>query len=192
MDMYSLQNPNPSFDLSELDVLDLISTILLEDDFDNGFHGFGEDYHLSYPSSPVVTSPPDLVSSEDPLLAGLLVGCGANSLTNSIMTTRMIPNETRKRKGDDALKPQRVAFKTKSKLDVLDDGYRWRKYGKKPVKNSPNPRNYYKCTSGGCQVKKIVERWNDDSSYVITQYDGVHTHESPSSNYYNNNYNHHQ
>jgi hypothetical protein len=25
-------------------------------------------------------------------------------------------------------------------VDVLDDGYRWRKYGKKMVKNSPNPR----------------------------------------------------
>jgi len=24
--------------------------------------------------------------------------------------------------------------------EVLDDGYKWRKYGKKSVKNSPNPR----------------------------------------------------
>jgi hypothetical protein len=35
---------------------------------------------------------------------------------------------------------ERVAFKTKSEIEVLDDGYRWRKYGKKMVKNSPNPR----------------------------------------------------
>ncbi|KAF3440475.1 hypothetical protein FNV43_RR18759 [Rhamnella rubrinervis] len=34
----------------------------------------------------------------------------------------------------------RVAFRTKSELEVLDDGYKWRKYGKKSVKNSPNPR----------------------------------------------------
>ncbi|XP_073107047.1 uncharacterized protein [Elaeis guineensis] len=34
----------------------------------------------------------------------------------------------------------RIAFKTKSELDILDDGYKWRKYGKKTVKNSPNPR----------------------------------------------------
>ena len=34
----------------------------------------------------------------------------------------------------------KVAFKTKSELEVLDDGYKWRKYGKKMVKNSPNPR----------------------------------------------------
>lgn len=35
---------------------------------------------------------------------------------------------------------KRVAFKTKSEIEILDDGYRWRKYGKKMVKNSPNPR----------------------------------------------------
>ena len=34
----------------------------------------------------------------------------------------------------------KVAFRTKSELEVLDDGYKWRKYGKKMVKNSPNPR----------------------------------------------------
>lgn len=35
---------------------------------------------------------------------------------------------------------ERVAFKTKSEVEILEDGYRWRKYGKKMVKNSPNPR----------------------------------------------------
>ncbi|GKV25271.1 hypothetical protein SLEP1_g34732 [Rubroshorea leprosula] len=67
----------------------------------------------------------------------------------------------------------------KSEMEVLDDGYKWRKYGKKSVKNSPNPRNYYKCSSGGCHVKKRIERDREDSSYVITTYEGVHNHESP-------------
>jgi len=35
---------------------------------------------------------------------------------------------------------ERFAFKTISEIEVLDDGYRWRKYGKKMVKNNPNPR----------------------------------------------------
>lgn len=36
---------------------------------------------------------------------------------------------------------EKVAFKTKSEdVEILDDGYKWRKYGKKKVKNSPNPR----------------------------------------------------
>jgi len=34
----------------------------------------------------------------------------------------------------------RVVFRTKSEIEIMDDGYKWRKYGKKRVKNSPNPR----------------------------------------------------
>lgn len=34
----------------------------------------------------------------------------------------------------------RIAFRTESELENLDDGFKWRKYGKKTVKNSPNPR----------------------------------------------------
>ncbi|RDX62734.1 putative WRKY transcription factor 51, partial [Mucuna pruriens] len=78
----------------------------------------------------------------------------------------------------------RIAFRTKSELEIMDDGYKWRKYGKKSVKSSPNLRNYYKCSSGGCNVKKRVERDRDDSSYVITTYEGVHNHESPFTTYY--------
>ncbi|KAL0311845.1 UNVERIFIED_CONTAM: putative WRKY transcription factor 50 [Sesamum radiatum] len=53
---------------------------------------------------------------------------------------------------------EKVAFITKSEVEILDDGFKWRKYGKKMVKNSPNPRNYYKCSVEGCSVKKRVER----------------------------------
>ncbi|RLN24884.1 putative WRKY transcription factor 50 [Panicum miliaceum] len=74
---------------------------------------------------------------------------------------------------------EKIAFKTRSDVDVLDDGYRWRKYGKKMVKNSPNPRNYYRCSREGCQVKKRVERARDDARFVITTYDGVHNHPAP-------------
>ena len=34
----------------------------------------------------------------------------------------------------------RVAIRTRSKIDVMDDGYKWRKYGKKSVKNNTNKR----------------------------------------------------
>uniref|UniRef100_A0A7N0VDB0 WRKY domain-containing protein n=2 Tax=Kalanchoe fedtschenkoi TaxID=63787 RepID=A0A7N0VDB0_KALFE len=74
----------------------------------------------------------------------------------------------------------KVAFKTKSEIEILDDGFKWRKYGKKMVKNSPNPRNYYKCSVEECPVKKRVERDREDPRYVITTYEGVHNHMSPS------------
>ncbi|EEF29027.1 probable WRKY transcription factor 51 [Ricinus communis] len=85
----------------------------------------------------------------------------------------------------------RVAFRTKSELEIMDDGFKWRKYGKKSVKNSPHPRNYYKCSSGGCSVKKRVERDREDPKYVITTYDGMHNHQTPCVVYYNHHHRHH-
>ncbi|XP_038888266.1 WRKY transcription factor 71-like [Benincasa hispida] len=73
----------------------------------------------------------------------------------------------------------RFAFLTKSEIDHLEDGYRWRKYGQKAVKNSPYPRSYYRCTSQKCVVKKRVERSYQDPSVVITTYEGQHNHHCP-------------
>ncbi|XP_030539842.1 probable WRKY transcription factor 48 [Rhodamnia argentea] len=84
-----------------------------------------------------------------------------------------------KKKNQKRQREPRVAFMTKSEVDHLDDGYRWRKYGQKAVKNSPYPRSYYRCTSAGCGVKKRVERSSDDPSIVVTTYEGQHTHLSP-------------
>ncbi|GAB2285924.1 WRKY Transcription Factor [Dionaea muscipula] len=75
---------------------------------------------------------------------------------------------------------EKVAFRIKTEIEILDDGYKWRKYGKKMVKNSPNPRNYYKCSVDGCPVKKRVERDGNDPSFVITSYEGKHNHGSHS------------
>ncbi|KAK4353230.1 hypothetical protein RND71_028748 [Anisodus tanguticus] len=73
----------------------------------------------------------------------------------------------------------RFAFLTKSDIDHLDDGFRWRKYGQKPVKNSPFPRSYYRCSTPSCGVKERVERSIQDTSIVVTTYEGTHTHPSP-------------
>ncbi|KAH0676607.1 hypothetical protein KY285_024408 [Solanum tuberosum] len=85
------------------------------------------------------------------------------------------PNK-KKQKGK---KEPRFAFMTKSEVDHLDDGFRWRKYGQKAVKNSPFPRSYYRCTTSSCGVKKRVERSIQDTSIVVTTYEGVHTHPCP-------------
>ncbi|CAA0832350.1 Probable WRKY transcription factor 28 [Striga hermonthica] len=76
-------------------------------------------------------------------------------------------------------KQPRFAFMTKSEVDHLEDGYRWRKYGQKAVKNSPYPRSYYRCTTQKCPVKKRVERSFEDPSIVITTYEGQHNHHVP-------------
>ncbi|KAG2334199.1 hypothetical protein Bca52824_005379 [Brassica carinata] len=73
-------------------------------------------------------------------------------------------------------KKQRFAFQTRSQVDILDDGYRWRKYGQKAVKNNTFPRSYYRCTYAGCNVKKQVQRLTSDQEVVVTTYEGVHSH----------------
>ncbi|KAL0542693.1 hypothetical protein IC582_017767 [Cucumis melo] len=84
-----------------------------------------------------------------------------------------------KKKGEKREREARVAFMTKSEVDHLEDGYRWRKYGQKAVKNSAYPRSYYRCTTQKCGVKKRVERSYEDPSIVITTYEGQHNHPIP-------------
>ncbi|XP_023635066.1 probable WRKY transcription factor 11 isoform X1 [Capsella rubella] len=61
--------------------------------------------------------------------------------------------------------------------DIPPDEYSWRKYGQKPIKGSPHPRGYYKCsTYRGCPARKHVERALDDPTMLIVTYEGEHRH----------------
>ncbi|XP_065854430.1 probable WRKY transcription factor 57 [Euphorbia lathyris] len=57
-----------------------------------------------------------------------------------------------------------------------DDGYKWRKYGQKSIKNTPFPRSYYRCTNPRCSAKKQVERSSEEEDTVIITYEGLHLH----------------
>ncbi|KAI5428521.1 probable WRKY transcription factor 24 [Lathyrus oleraceus] len=87
--------------------------------------------------------------------------------------------EEKRVRGGRVKKPTKVprfAFQTRSVDDILDDGYRWRKYGQKAVKNTTYPRSYYRCTHHTCNVKKQVQRLSKDTSIVVTTYEGIHNH----------------
>ncbi|KAL6982945.1 WRKY transcription factor 7 [Sarracenia purpurea var. burkii] len=61
--------------------------------------------------------------------------------------------------------------------DIPPDDFSWRKYGQKPIKGSPHPRGYYKCSSmRGCPARKHVERALDDPTMLIVTYEGDHKH----------------
>ncbi|KAL1218479.1 putative WRKY transcription factor 57 [Cardamine amara subsp. amara] len=107
-------------------------------------------------------------SSEDP---------AENSTASAVKTPPETPKKEKK-KAQKRIRQQRFAFMTKSDVDNLEDGYRWRKYGQKAVKNSPFPRSYYRCTNTRCTVKKRVERSSEDPSIVITTYEGQHCHQT--------------
>ncbi|CAI0627371.1 unnamed protein product [Linum tenue] len=95
----------------------------------------------------------------------MMMGGGQKKAESSKKTTK-------KKKGNN----NKYAFQTRSQVDILDDGYRWRKYGQKAVKNNNFPRSYYRCTYQGCSVKKQVQRLTTDEGVVVTTYEGVHSH----------------
>jgi len=63
-------------------------------------------------------------------------------------------------------------------VNMVADGFNWRKYGQKQVKSSDNSRSYYRCTNLGCLAKKKVEHFPDGRVVEII-YRGAHNHEPP-------------
>ncbi|CAJ1937507.1 unnamed protein product [Sphenostylis stenocarpa] len=88
----------------------------------------------------------------------------------------VLRTENGSEKGGKEIKRRRYAFETRSEVDILDDGYRWRKYGEKSVKNNKFPRSYYRCSYRGCNVKKQIQRHAKDEEIVVTTYEGLHSH----------------
>nr|WGV38242.1 WRKY [Loropetalum chinense var. rubrum] len=63
---------------------------------------------------------------------------------------------------------------------VPSDLWAWRKYGQKPIKGSPYPRGYYRCSSSkGCSARKQVERSRADPNMLVITYTSEHNHPWP-------------
>ena len=43
---------------------------------------------------------------------------------------------------DDATSRNKVVIQTTSEIDNVDDGYKWKRYGSRPVKAYPKPRYF--------------------------------------------------
>lgn len=62
---------------------------------------------------------------------------GAATTTMAVMSSGHGDLDKKKKR-----RSRRFAFQTRSQVDILDDGYRWRKYGQKAVKNNKFPRYF--------------------------------------------------
>ncbi|CAO2813265.1 unnamed protein product [Amaranthus hypochondriacus] len=85
--------------------------------------------------------------------------------------------------------------RNKSEAYPPSDSWAWRKYGQKPIKGSPYPRGYYRCSSSkGCPARKQVERSRLDPSMLIITYACEHNHSIPTTkhHYHHHHNNHHQ
>nr|QGQ64050.1 WRKY transcription factor 27 [Santalum album] len=133
-------------------------------------------------TSAIGLPPPDRRVREDasiPNLPSVSSSSVEDPAADSVGKHLQTPGKERKG-AQKRIRQARFAFRTKSEVDQLEDGYRWRKYGQKAVKNSPFPRSYYRCTNNKCTVKKRVERSSEDPSTVITTYEGQHCHHTSS------------
>nr|QDQ70859.1 transcription factor WRKY24-like [Lolium perenne] len=65
-------------------------------------------------------------------------------------------------------------------LVMPEDGYQWKKYGQKFIKNIQKIRSYFRCRDKRCGAKKKVE-WHPGDPSLRIVYDGAHQHGSPSS-----------
>ncbi|CAI9093186.1 OLC1v1028624C1 [Oldenlandia corymbosa var. corymbosa] len=162
---------NPPF--SDFPIMTTTSGNIVNDIIDHHHH------HHHHSNNVLMVSPTSDVMSNS-FGAG---GGGNNSTTQEQITTDHHHQEevkSGKKKGETnntkKMKKPRYAFQTRSQVDILDDGYRWRKYGQKAVKNNKFPRSYYRCTHQGCNVKKQVQRLSKDEGVVVTTYEGMHSH----------------
>ena len=61
-------------------------------------------------------------------------------------------------------------------VDPSDDGWQWRKYGQKQVKDSPFPRSYYRCSLEDCPARKKVQC---SLTQRFITYEAQHNHPAP-------------
>ncbi|XP_022930765.1 probable WRKY transcription factor 69 isoform X1 [Cucurbita moschata] len=82
--------------------------------------------------------------------------------------------------------------KSKGEAYPPSDSWAWRKYGQKPIKGSPYPRGYYRCSSSkGCPARKQVERSRVDPTKLVITYSFDHNHQLPATKSHHHQHQHH-
>lgn len=118
-------------------------------------------------------------NSSDSLRSGMFNG-------NKMMTSTSSPKRSRRSIEKRVVSvPIKEVEGSKMKGEISmppSDSWAWRKYGQKPIKGSPYPRGYYRCSSSkGCPARKQVERSRADPNMLVVTYSCEHNHPWPAS-----------
>ncbi|PIA40915.1 hypothetical protein AQUCO_02400171v1 [Aquilegia coerulea] len=119
---------------------------------------------------------PTMSAGKPPLGSSCRKRCHENDLSAkyTVSGSRCHCSKRRKSRVKNTIRVPAISSKM---ADIPADEYSWRKYGQKPIKGSPFPRGYYKCsTMRGCPARKHVERAQDDPTMLIVTYEGEHRH----------------
>ncbi|PKA57512.1 putative WRKY transcription factor 11 [Apostasia shenzhenica] len=159
-----------------------LSSITGDGSVSNGRQGGGSSSLLVPPSSAISAG---IAGSRKPPLSSSASKkrCLNNAVSDGV-PGKIAATGTRchcsKRRKNRVKKTIRVPAISSKMADIPPDEYSWRKYGQKPIKGSPYPRGYYKCSSlRGCPARKHVERAPDDPAMLIVTYEGEHRHSQP-------------
>ncbi|XP_045811861.1 probable WRKY transcription factor 11 [Trifolium pratense] len=118
---------------------------------------------------------PIISSGKPPLASSHRKRCHEATVSGKVSSSG--PCHCSKRRKSRAKRTIRVPAISSKVADIPADEFSWRKYGQKPIKGSPYPRGYYKCSSiKGCPARKHVERAQDDPNMLIVTYEGEHRH----------------
>ncbi|RDX80164.1 putative WRKY transcription factor 29, partial [Mucuna pruriens] len=183
----TMDDPNPdySYFFSEQDdVLDSFpefsETTRVLDDLEELYKPFYPVLHPLSPHAIVTTSlpipiePEQVKASEDKVaLQGLKVPAAPKRCekVNNDKGDVVVCSKKRQNKS---------VVKQVTRADGMEDAWAWRKYGQKPIKGSPYPRSYYRCSSSkGCLARKQVERSHLDPAVFIVTYTAEHSHPHP-------------
>nr|QGQ64044.1 WRKY transcription factor 21 [Santalum album] len=139
-------------------------------------------YKPFYPNTTLSSQFQANYSNNMPSSSSLSACESANSTaaTNSATATPPPPpppaTPPRKRKNQQ----KKVVHQVTTSEGPSSDKWAWRKYGQKPIKGSPYPRSYYRCSSSkGCLARKQVERSRSDPTKFIITYSADHDHPYP-------------
>ncbi|XP_041029038.1 probable WRKY transcription factor 29 isoform X2 [Juglans microcarpa x Juglans regia] len=145
-----------------------------------------EDDLLSFPEiSETATVLDELDKLYKPLIYPALQPVPSQTILASSVS---VPKEIKKPEQKPSIKEprrrknqhKRVVQHVTAAEGLCSDMWAWRKYGQKPIKGSPYPRSYYRCSSSkGCSARKQVERSHLEPGVFIVTYTSEHNHTRP-------------